>query len=751
MADITKTILIQLGVDDKGLKDAVKQASDEVSKLNKAYKESIEVTGKESAETALLKAELQKANAELRQATKNVVNYDIATKDVIKTSNTLKAELSLLTNQYDNLDTAQLETSKNAVDMKTRINTLTDSLNKTEQATGRFTRNVGNYKSGLFSFTQVLREAPAFANSLQTGMMAISNNVPMFIDELKAMKDSGASWKDMLRTMAGSIFSFNGIVLAAVTIMTFLPKLFKDSTEENKKHNESIKEATKAYEEYNKVLQANLDNIVKHRQNVVDLQDEYDQLTGKMTAHELELAKISSQRDKDLENARLSSEQAIKIKEDELTEFTKFFDETTNLNEAQREKIRAMNLAIKEEEDKLRRTEEQIIKEAELKRINAELEFQKDRNDKHKEARQKLFKDGRDATAKALDDEAKLRAEYNNKLVELAIEKVEHEKQYGKLDNDEIKTYTDIEKALLEKLNVDLKAISDKKIKAEEDSQKEFLKVLAAAQKQQEDFDADQLKKKREKEAEDKKKQDELDKEKAKTLKQNEVQLARETADAIFQIYASRKQAEMDVALSNLEKQKQAELDNQNLSEAQKASINQKYAAKEKALRERQWRASQTSAALQALINGALAVTNVLATTPAALWPVTLPFVAASTAIQEAVILAQPMPQFEKGGFINGNSHKNGGVKIEAEGGEWIASNKFVKANAGLFASLETAQRKYANGGYVTNQINRSVSNSLQSNEIVTALRNMPSPVVSVIDINTAQKSYVNVQNKANF
>lgn len=62
--------------------------------------------------------------------------------------------------------------------------TLDEKVRAAEQSVGEFQRNVGNYASGFNplsnSINQLTREMPAFANSVQTGFMAISNNIPAF-------------------------------------------------------------------------------------------------------------------------------------------------------------------------------------------------------------------------------------------------------------------------------------------------------------------------------------------------------------------------------------------------------------------------------------------------------------------------------------------------------------------------------------------------------------------------------------------
>jgi hypothetical protein len=68
---------------------------------------------------------------------------------------------------------------------------------------------------------------PAFANSVQTGFMAISNNLPMFFDEIGKLKKanvelaaSGQPTKNMFTQIAGSIFSLQVLLSVGVTLLT---------------------------------------------------------------------------------------------------------------------------------------------------------------------------------------------------------------------------------------------------------------------------------------------------------------------------------------------------------------------------------------------------------------------------------------------------------------------------------------------------------------------------------------------------
>lgn len=137
------------------------------------------------------------------------------------------------------------------------------------------------------------------------------------------------------------------------------------------------------------------------------------------------------------------------------------------------------------------------------------------------------------------------------------------------------------------------------------------------------------------------------DKERAKKIKDAAIQAAEDLSGALFQIGANNRQAELDAALSNIEKQREKELSNKNLSEAQKKAINDKYDKQARAEKLKAWKADKNASLLQAGINTALAVTKALPN-------IFLAAAAAARAAQIAVIAATKAPQFFHGGFTTG-------------------------------------------------------------------------------------------------
>jgi hypothetical protein len=130
-----------------------------------------------------------------------------------------------------------------------RIQRYDTALKNVDATQGKYQRNVGNYKSAFNgldnSVQQLTRELPAFANSMQTGFMAISNNLPIFFDEItkikqanKLLAESGQPTVSAFKQIGASIFSMTGILGLAVTALTVLgPKLieFFTGSEKNEK------------------------------------------------------------------------------------------------------------------------------------------------------------------------------------------------------------------------------------------------------------------------------------------------------------------------------------------------------------------------------------------------------------------------------------------------------------------------------------------------------------------------------------
>ena len=122
-----------------------------------------------------------------------------------------------------------------------------------------------------------------------------------------------------------------------------------------------------------------------------------------------------------------------------------------------------------------------------------------------------------------------------------------------------------------------------------------------------------------------------------------------EIANALFDINNNRRAEEFNNEINFLNTQKDSELNNLELTEAQKLKINQRYALQEKRIKQEAARAQYNADLAQASINVALAISNALATIPP---PANIPAAAAAgiaAGAQVAIIAAQGPPKFAKG------------------------------------------------------------------------------------------------------
>lgn len=100
-----------------------------------------------------------------------------------------------------------------------------------QEATGNHRLSVGNYVKawdGLGnSITQVIREIPSAAVGLNTFFLAISNNIPIVIDEIQRLKEKnemlraeGRPTKNIIKTIVSSIFSWQTALILCITALS---------------------------------------------------------------------------------------------------------------------------------------------------------------------------------------------------------------------------------------------------------------------------------------------------------------------------------------------------------------------------------------------------------------------------------------------------------------------------------------------------------------------------------------------------
>jgi hypothetical protein len=156
--------------------------------------------------------------------------------------NKLQSKLNSVSNEYKNLSAKKefgisltAKEEQRYTYLQGKIQSYDKTLKAVDGTMGKHQRNVGNYASGFNplnnSIAQLGREMPAFANSVQTGFMAISNNLPIFFDAMgnviaqnKKLQEQGQPTKSVLSQLASGLFSFQTLLSVGVTLLTVYGK-----------------------------------------------------------------------------------------------------------------------------------------------------------------------------------------------------------------------------------------------------------------------------------------------------------------------------------------------------------------------------------------------------------------------------------------------------------------------------------------------------------------------------------------------
>ena len=146
------------------------------------------------------------------------------------------------------------------------------------------------------------------------------------------------------------------------------------------------------------------------------------------------------------------------------------------------------------------------------------------------------------------------------------------------------------------------------------------------------------------------------------------------------------------------------------------------------------WRKAQ--AITDAVIQGALSVVEALPNVVLAALVGTLSTAAVAT------IVAQPLPPKPKAaeGMLVGAPHNQGGIDIEAEGGEFIINKRSTEMFLPLIEAInDFGKPKYGDGGQVTPTTVQKDYQLIDYDLLATKIKNGIQPIVSVVDITNAQ------------
>lgn len=206
------------------------QLSKEKSQLNK-----MEKSGAISTKDAVQKRQdLVRSELLHRESLRELLNILTNETKMINSANDSYQEQSLqlerLRKAYRMLST-EAANSKLGVELQKNIAALDTQVKSVDKSLGQHQRNVGNYVStwdGMGNaINQLTREFPAFSVSLQTGFLAISNNIPILVDQISrirkenaALREEGLKGVPVWKQIAKSTLSLNTLLSVGITLLT---------------------------------------------------------------------------------------------------------------------------------------------------------------------------------------------------------------------------------------------------------------------------------------------------------------------------------------------------------------------------------------------------------------------------------------------------------------------------------------------------------------------------------------------------
>lgn len=265
----TEKIRKQTSEDLSRAKLAEERATMAASKADKLHAQNVQLTS-EQVENLILK--LDTAN--------------LSYKEQARILSQLKAYSKIQVGGIDAVNPKVLE----------NIQKLDKLLKEQDAKMGVYGRNVGNYAShwdGLGNaINQLSREMPAFAVSMQTGLLAISNNLPILADEIARIRrenveltKSGQKAVPVWRQVAGSLVSWQTLLSVGITLLTVYGDKIFDFAANLFKSKDASKAASDALEDLNSTSGKFFDELKNsastYGQNVVSikkLQDEWNSL-----------------------------------------------------------------------------------------------------------------------------------------------------------------------------------------------------------------------------------------------------------------------------------------------------------------------------------------------------------------------------------------------------------------------------------------------------------------------------------------
>ena len=262
MAEETLTILrVDTGQAVTSIKDLranISQLKDALSGLEIGTEEFQSTLQQLNINQAALRAAMNGTKASMEDLTKAATGTG-------QSYNALVNSMAALRKELRNIDTSTEEGQKRFNELSGQILSVNTRLKEMDAATGNYQRNVGNYAGAVrglnLAMAQVVRELPSLKMGADMFFLAISNNLPILVDNIQLVREQNAKMlaetgkaPKLITQVVKSLFSWNSLMSVAVTLLTLFGGKVIDWVSGLFKAKEETDAAAKALEELNKAM-----------------------------------------------------------------------------------------------------------------------------------------------------------------------------------------------------------------------------------------------------------------------------------------------------------------------------------------------------------------------------------------------------------------------------------------------------------------------------------------------------------------
>ena len=220
--------LLELKAKIAELTSARKQQKATVDPLTQAQEKLAYAQSEENKQLKLYSTQIREAN-QIAQLQATIAN------SAEGSYNRLSAQYALNKIRLNKMSAAEREAADSGKKLEAETNAIYQQMIKLQEATGNYRLSVGHYQKtwdGLgISISQVVRELPAAAVSLNTFFLGISNNIPMVVDEINRLREKnellraeGKETVSVTKSIVKSLFSWNTALVVLLTVFSMYGK-----------------------------------------------------------------------------------------------------------------------------------------------------------------------------------------------------------------------------------------------------------------------------------------------------------------------------------------------------------------------------------------------------------------------------------------------------------------------------------------------------------------------------------------------